>query len=211
MANKSKGVIMEYIQVTYRRIAKMLASKLPVEGEEFGLKVEEYLTAIKAMPQETKTALKVAYVFSRKVPDEEREDLFQDIVLAVSKAKTSDEKLAYAIARLDWLDWWRRYKIRRHTSLDSVVEGEDSESTLAELLVGETEFENKMDGKMDAELIWNNLPEDIKPLVLKRLQGKPLIGERHKGRPKTDSALSTAERVRLNRWVHKEGYKLLLA
>jgi len=29
----------QYIEVTYRDIAKMLSSALPVEGEEFGLKV----------------------------------------------------------------------------------------------------------------------------------------------------------------------------
>ena len=57
-------------------------------------------------------ALKVAYVFSRKVPRQEREDLYQDIALAVFKAKTKDERLAYAIARCDWRNWWRR-----HTSL----------------------------------------------------------------------------------------------
>ncbi len=91
---------MEQIKdITYRHIAKMLASALPVEGQEFGLKVEQYLDTIKRLPQEAKTALKSAYIFSRKVPREEREDLFQDIVLAVLKVKTKDEQLAYAIAR----------------------------------------------------------------------------------------------------------------
>ena len=46
-----------YIQVTYRDIAKMLSSALPVEGEEFGDKVEEYLETIKALPREAKLAL----------------------------------------------------------------------------------------------------------------------------------------------------------
>ena len=57
-----------YIQVTYRDIAKMLSSALPVEGEGFGDKVEEYLETIKALPREAKLALKVGYIFSRKVP-----------------------------------------------------------------------------------------------------------------------------------------------
>lgn len=202
---------MYYLKVTYRDIAKMLASALPVEGEAFSVKVEEYLEAIKGMSQNQKTALKVAYVFSRKVPRAEREDLFQDIALAVFKANTTEEKLAYSIARMDWLDWWRRYKVRQHIDLDMAIDREDNQSSLAELLVGEVEFEQQVDGKIEAERIWGALPEDIKPLVLKRLEGKPLVGERKRGRPGTGAVLNSSERNRLNRWVHKEGYKLLLA
>ena len=183
-------------ELTYRHIAKMLASALPVEGKEFGLKVELNLDTIKRLPQEAKTALKSAYIFSRKVPREEREDLFQDITLAVLKVQTKDERLAYAIARCDWQDFWKAYKIRQHYSLDSVVEDtEGNPVTLGEMLVGETEFERKMDGKLDAERIYNTLPLHIQPLIDKRLIGK---------------ALNQTERKRLNRYVKAEGYKLLL-
>lgn len=198
MANKARGINMttNYIKTTYRDIAKMLAGALPVEGQEFGLKVEEYLIAIKAMRQESKVALKVAYIFSRKVPREEREDMFQDLALAVFKAKTKDEKLAYTIARCDWRNWWRRYKIRQHTSLDTVIEDNDGNPvTLSELIVGEVEFENKIDGKIEADRIWDMLPEHIKPIINERLIGK---------------GLNSSKRNILNRWVHKEGYKLLL-
>jgi len=182
--------------ITYRHVAKMLASALPVEGQEFGLKVEHYLDTIKRLPQEAKIALKSAYIFSRKVPREEREDLFQDIALAVLKVKTEDERLAYAIARCDWRDFWKAYKIRQHYSLDSVVDdSEGNPFTLGELLVGETEFERKMNGKLDAERIYNTLPLNIQPLIDKRLIGKPL---------------NQTERKRLSRYVKAEGYKLLL-
>ena len=182
--------------ITYRHIAKMLASALPVEGQEFGHKVEQYLETIKRLPQEAKTALKSAYIFSRKVPREERQDLFQDITLAVLKVKTKDERLAYAIARCDWIDFWKAYKIRQHYSLDSIVDDtEDNPVTLGELLVGETEFERKMDGKMDAERIYDSLPINIQPIIDKRLIGK---------------ALNQTERKRLNRYVKAEGYKILL-
>ena len=188
---------MEQIKdVTYRHVAKMMASALPVEGQEFGLKVEQNLETIKRLPQEAKVALKSAYIFSRKVPREEREDLFQDIALAVLKVQTKDERLAYAIARCDWQDFWRRYMVRQHYSLDSVVEDtEGNPVTLGELLVGETEFERKMDGKMDAERIYNTLPTNIQPLIDKRLIGKPL---------------NQTERKRLSRYVKAEGYKILL-
>ncbi|KKN16889.1 hypothetical protein LCGC14_0971510 [marine sediment metagenome] len=187
----------QYIDVTYRDIAKMMSSALPVNGDDFGLKVGETLEIIKSLPQEAKIALKVAYVFSRKVPRQEREDLYQDIALAVFKAHTKEERLAYAIARCDWKNWWSRYKIRQHTSLDSVTEdNEGNPVTLAELLVGETEFEFKMDGKLDAERIWDKLPANIKPLVQNRLLG---------------FALTHKERNTMNYFVKTKGTQLLLA
>ncbi len=182
--------------ITYRHIAKMMASALPVEGEEFGHKVEQYLTTIKVLPQEAKVALKSAYIFSRKVPREEREDLFQDIALAVLKIKTKDERLGYAIARCDWRDFWKKYKIRQHYSLDSVVDDEEGNPvTLAELLVGETEFERKINGKLDAERIFDSLPDHIQPLIEKRLMGY---------------TLNKTERNALNYFVRKDGYKIIL-
>ena len=110
--------------ITFRHVAIMLASALPIEGEDFRDRVEANLEAIKRLPNNQKTALKMAYIFSRKVPRQEREDLFQDLALAVLKAKTKDERLAYAIARCDWRDWWKKYTIRQHYSLDSVTEDE---------------------------------------------------------------------------------------
>lgn len=183
--------------ITYRHIAIMLASALPVEGEAFRDKVNEHLETIKTLPQIAKIALRSAYIFSRKVPRQEREDLFQDIALAVLKAKTKDERLAYAIARCDWKDWWNKYKIRQHYSLDSVTEdSEGNPVTLGELIVGEAEFERKMDGKLDAQRIWKALPDKIKPIVFNRLLG---------------NALTHQERNTLNYWVKTKGYQLLLA
>lgn len=198
MANKSKGgILRDYIHITYRHIATMLASALPVQDEEFGAKTNEYLETIKAMSQGNKVALKVAYVFSRKVPREEREDLFQEIALAVFKSKTKDERLAYAIARCDWQNWWRKYMIRQHYSLDTVIEDDDGNPvTMSELLVGEVEFERKMDGKLDAERIWEKLPDKVQPCITKRLLGM---------------ALNHQERNTLNYYVRTQGYKLLLA
>lgn len=185
-------------ELTYRRIAVMFVKALPVEGDDFTIKVNEYLAVIKALPKEAKIALRMAYIFGSKAPREEREDLFQDIALALLKARATDEKLAYAIARCDWLDWWRKYKIRQHTSLDSVVEdNEGNATTLGELIVGETEFENKVNGKMEAHRIWEVLGQfpAIQTLVSKRLIGKPL---------------TRLEHGTLDRWVGKFGVSLLL-
>ena len=50
--------------VTFRHVAIMLASTVPVEGEQFTELVEANLQAIKSLPPEQKTALKMAYIFS---------------------------------------------------------------------------------------------------------------------------------------------------
>lgn len=183
--------------ITYRHIAIMLVKAMPVEDQEFSDKVNEYLETIKALPKNAKVALRSAYIFGSKAPRQEREDLFQDIVLAILKSQVEDERLAYAIARCDWMDWWKKYTIRQHYSLDSVTEDEDGNpTTLRELIVGETEFELKMDGKLDAERIWQKLPDYIKPLVQRRLLGY---------------GLNAKDGMTLNRWVQKAGYQLLLA
>jgi hypothetical protein len=193
----------ELKDLTLRHIAKMMASAIPdhngkgYQDEQFTGLVEQYLEAIKQLPQEAKVALKSAYIFSHKVPRQEREDLFQDIALAVLKARTQDQRLAYAIARCDWKDWWAKYMVRQHYSLDSVVEDDEGNpATLGELIVGEAEFELKMDGKLDAERIWDKLPANIKSIVDHRLMGQ---------------ALPASERQTLSRWVRNTGYQLLLA
>lgn len=175
----------------------MLSKSLPIDGEDFSESVNANLEAIKRLPRTAKIALKSAYIFSQKAPREEREDLFQDIALALLKAKTSDEKLAYAIARCDWKDFWKKYRVRQHYSLDSVTEDDDGNSvTLGEMIIGEAEFEAKMNGALDFKQIWESLPDKIKPIVTNRLIGK---------------ALTHQERNTLNYWVKTQGYQILLA
>lgn len=187
-----------YPDITYRHIAKMMCSHLPVEGSDYSIAVESMLHSILDLPIEAKHALKSAYIFSRKAPREEREDLFQDLMLNLLKAKIGDEKLCYAVARCDWMDWWKKYKIREHYSLDVSVSEDETGSpvTLGDLLVNEIRFETMVDAKLDAVTIWNQLPVDIKPIVTKRLQQK---------------ALTDCERKRLNRFVHGQGTNLILA
>ncbi|KKK56637.1 hypothetical protein LCGC14_3062530 [marine sediment metagenome] len=149
------------LKVTYRDIAKMLAKALPIEGADFGAQVEENIQAIKAMPTDQRVALRVAYVFSSKVPREEREDFFQDLTLALLSAQTPDERLAYTIARADWKDFWGRYKTRQHyrdgrTVLD--VEGEQVD--MVDLLTGACEYE-KLDSEIDGKALIHTLPQWI--------------------------------------------------
>lgn len=178
---------MNTIKTTYRDIAKMLVKAMPVEGQDFADKVEQYIGTIRAMPNEARIALKSAYIFSRKVPREEREDLFQDLALAILKARCNDERLAYSIARCDWKNWWAKYKIRQHYSLDSVVDdGDGGQTTFGELLVGEVDFETRINGDLDGQALYERLPEWIKKLVDKGLSGQGIRG---------------GDRQLLNKWV----------
>jgi len=171
----------------YRNIAKLLASALPLEDRELGQTVEDYLKAILALPDWEKAALRAAYIFSRKVPFEDREDVFQELALGVLKEKGEGEALAYTIARCDWRDWWQKYQTRKRIkwySLNAIAQGHDHDGTLAddtgleydlgELLVGEAEFERKIDGKLAAEALWAKLPDTIKRVVNRRLLGYSL-------------------------------------
>jgi hypothetical protein len=71
----------QYIKTEYRDIAKMLVKALPVENNDFGLKVEEYTAIIKSLSSEAKAALKCAHIFSTKASKEERQDLAQFRIL----------------------------------------------------------------------------------------------------------------------------------
>lgn len=178
------------LKVTYRDIAKMLAKALPIEGEAFGEQVELNLEAVKALPEEQRITLRVAFIFSSKVPREEREDFFQDIALTLLEAKAETERLAYTIARADWKDWWKKWKVRQHYlngSLDrTVLDAEGQKVAWGELLIGECEYE-RLDAEIDGAALYHKLPEWIQRLVSDRID---------KGRP-----IKGGDRQLLNKWI----------
>jgi len=161
-------------------------------------------------------AIEAGYIFSRKVPHSERQDLFQELVTAILDSGTEDVAFAYTIARRDWQNWWSQYKLHgqyyQGYLSDTITNSDGEETELAELLVGEIEFENKQIDKLDAKRLWQQIPAEIQVLISKRLQGKPLGAPRHRkaGQPKNSGTLNGTERQRLNRWVRSEGHKLLI-
>ena len=183
----------------------------------------QYIELVKSTAKEldklgtnAKLAVEAGYIFSRKVPGSERQDIFQELVTAIVDSGTENAAFAYTIARRDWQNWWTKYKLHSQFYqgyLSEVILNSDGEETeLAELLVGEVEFENKQIDKLDAQLLWQRIPKDIQNLVSKRLQGKPLGASRKRkaGKPKSSGTLNDTERKRLNRWAKTEGYKLLI-
>lgn len=169
------------LNVTHRDIAKLFCKALPLDGDDYGTAVNEYTEAIRKLSPEARLALKSAYIFSAKVPRDEREDMFQTLAMALIEARVKDEKLAYTIARCDWVNWYKKFKTREHFSLDTVVTGYDGEEVCyTELLVGEVEFERKINGELDGASLYNALPAWIKTIVDKRLSGHSITGGERK-------------------------------
>ncbi len=106
------------LRVTYRQIAKFLCRGLPIEGADFGDRVSEVTQTIEQMPPAQQQALQCAYIFSHKVPRQQREDLFQQLIQAILTSGTEDIKLAYTIARCDWISFWDKYKTRQFYELE---------------------------------------------------------------------------------------------
>jgi len=165
---------------TYRSIAKMLASALQLNDDSFGEHVESFLREINKLPQQQRIALKYAYIFSRKAPKGERADLYQELAITLMEKRVKDDKLAYAIARCDWKDFWKAYKLHSQYNFDSIERLADSEDGSdygqnaldrrmyhAELLTGEVEYESKL----DADALFAKLPESIQKIVTKKLAG----------------------------------------
>ena len=203
-------------KANYQQIAKAAISHSFNDDDDYIELVKRTASAYSQLDVTGRLAVEAAYIFSRKVPSHERQDLFQELVLAVLDSGTENPAFAYTIARRDWVDWWRSFKLHSQYyegSLNEVITNAEGEETeLAELLVGEVEFEARQIDKLDTRKLWQQIPKDIQKLVLKRLEGKPLGSprKRGKGRPKSTGSLGNTERQRLNRWVKTEGFELLV-
>jgi len=172
--------------------------------------------SFEALTPNAQLAIEAAFIFSRKAPREERQDLFQELLIAVLVSGTEDAAFAYTIVRRDWQNWYSTYKLHSqfHEGYlsETITDQDGHETELAELLVGEIEFERKQIDKLDAEQLWQRIPSNIQKLLSKRLQGKPLgVSRKAKaGQPKSAATLNNTERSRLNRYVTTEGFKLLI-
>ena len=204
-------------QATYQSIAKAAIGAPIVAGDDEYIELVKHTAkAFGELNTNGKLAVEAAYVFSRKVPQEERQDLFEELLTAVLASGTENPAFAYTIARRDWQNWWASYKL--HSQFyqgylsETITDSDGEETELAELLVGEVEFENKQIDKLNSQALWQQIPKDIQKLVLKRLQGKPLGAPRSRkaGKPKSSGTLNNTERQRLNRWIKTAGYKLLI-
>lgn len=180
------------IRITNQKLATWLVYNLPFEVEP--ARIAEYKAQIDSLPKPQQYALKCAYIFSQKVPKQERADMFSDLVVGLLEHDVKDAKLMYAVARCDWKNWWALYKIRSHYGFISLEEPAGDKSQvearemvrLGDILAGEMEFEIKICNRLDAKVLLSRLPKDILRLGKKRLLGK---------------ALNSTERSKLNRYL----------
>lgn len=204
---KSNSITNDKLKTDMRKVAISLAEQLPIEGQPFTDKVNEYVKRIMRLPATTRYNLKSAYVFSSKVPREEREDVFQTLFTVLTEAKPTSEKLSYAIARRDWIDWYRQFKVKSQYGMSFELASnsdKENERQLSEVLIGECEFELKMESKLDAQQIWAQLPARMKDIVHKRLLGEDCIRKTgKKGRPYKQYALNGADRKYLHDWIKR--------
>ena len=163
---------------------------MPLEGQDYSNVIEGYIKSIEAMPVGQQSALKASYIFSRKAPREERQDLFQHLIthtleLMVTYPKSirgGEDAWCYVVARHEWKRITRERK--RHNrmlnggfaSLNKIVpsvhqDGDGCEVELQELLAGEAEFERKLNSKLDCQAVLNSLPKRVKAVVVKLLIG----------------------------------------
>lgn len=203
-------------KATYQQVSKAMLGPNFDRDDHFIELVKQTAKQVEALGINAKLAIEAGYIFSRKAPQEERQDLFQELVAAILDSGTENAAFAYTIARRDWQNWWAQYKLHSQYYqgyLSETITNSDGEETeLSELLVGEVEFENKQIDKLDTQRLWQQIPAEIQQLVTKRLEGKPLGAPRNRkaGQPKNSGTLNGTERQRLNRYVRTEGYKLLI-
>jgi len=199
---------------SYHNVAKAAVARNFDDDDSFVEVVKQTRQALEKLGTNPRLAVEAAYIFSRKAPYSERQDLFSDLVTVILEAGTESAPFAYAIARRAYQHWWAKYKLHSqyHDGYlsNTITNAEGEETELAELLVGEIEFERKQIDRLDAQQLWNQIPKHIQRLVIKRLQGKPLGTARKRGKPQSDGSLDNTERSQLNRWVKTEGYKLLI-
>jgi DNA-directed RNA polymerase specialized sigma24 family protein len=207
----------EISKATYQSIAKAgIGDPSFDDDNEYIELVKTTAKAFENLDLNARLAVEASYIFSRKVPTPERQDLFQELITAILASGTENPAFAYTIARRDWQNWYTKYMLHSQFYqgyLSETITNSDGEETeLAELLVGEVEFENKQIDKLDSQRLWRQIPKEIQVLITKRLQGKPLGAPRTRkaGQPKSSGTLNNTERQRLNRWVKTQGHKLLI-
>jgi len=139
----------------------------------------------------------VLLIAAKKAPPGEREDLLQEVSVALLKAQPPNGQTAWGVARNTLAYYWRRWRTRQHYGIDSESDaGLDSQTVADNAVVWAVEWEPYSDGRMDADRIWALVPDSMRRVLNKRLLGGVLTG---------------AERVALHRWRAREGYKILLA
>ena len=111
--------------------------------------------------------------WTRRIPDQEREDLLQGLAIKLLEARPDTLGLTFSLAKGYTMDWLRKWYVRQHVSLDLVIDAE-SKTTLGDVIADEVQYEAITIGKIDAARLWQQIPKYERAIVVKKLQGKRL-------------------------------------
>jgi len=184
------------MKISYRTLAKVLAYDMPLDDQEYSDIIEWYIKSIEAMPPKHQETLKAAYVFSRKAPKEDWQDLFQHFVAHGLKILNQWPKpikdiagFCYVVVRNEWKRVTRERK--RHirmlnggfVSLNKIVpsahpDGDSREVELQELIADDLDLESELNSELDSQAVLDTLPDRVKAIVKKRLLGGEKISNR---------------------------------
>lgn len=118
----------------------------------------------------------------RKSPPNNYEDSIQEISLAWMEQLPSTGGLAFAIARHQVSERWKRLYTRKRKDAINLDEALDDGSgrTQGEFIVDQVNYEALMCEEMDTTRTWAKLPEWVQALVQKKLDGENVNGWRAK-------------------------------
>ena len=106
-----------------------------------------------------------------KVPHQEREDMIQDLAEGLLNAKPDSIGLAFTICKRRVAKWWEAYKLHSQYDVvygsETISDGDGGETEIIDALVGELGYQ----AEVELNLMLEELPKRIRPVVQKRLAG----------------------------------------
>jgi len=173
------------------RRGKMESSVIAEERRKMNERKEMILHKAKEYAREEKQLTQyyyVAYAASKKIPERDREDVVQEIVLALIKKKAKQEEVMYLIAKEKVVQYYRRGRIEDRNYKNILMARyyyhqnprtrqiftiskykEDDEETFSFDLVEDFDEEVILD-----KIIIESFPKTIRKIIEKRLQGYSL-------------------------------------
>lgn len=166
-------------------IAHLLAQGIP---ETYS----DNIQTLEAMTEVEQHTLSAAYIYSRKVPRDDQQDMFQELVSRILGALERRELAgattllypkAYTlkVARYGWISW---LKSRVRESMRIPFEESEVQDTPERGMIEAIEAE------LGAQRIWRGLPADIQAIIRKRFDGE---------------SNTSSERVKLHKYLWKNG------
>ncbi len=139
---------------------------------------------------------KILAYWMKKSPPGEGEDMVQVISIAWLEQNPPNGGLAFAMARHEVSERWKRIYTRKRKdalSLDVAI-NDDTGATASDFIADVVNYEAMTISEMDARTVWNRLPKWIQEIVQLRLNGERVNGWRSRN---------------MKEWAGKHGHILI--